>query len=352
MLNCVRYVIDWGDGSPEDKVDHSYRTSPQEFYLKHTYFGETTYTLVVEVADKVNRRIVSDPVYIIVTNCSVPDLLFNFGTLENPRQYTRGQRIIMRGFWTLIADCAQVVKTEFQYHNASFVSTSSGLSVSDELNFEFDIDKRLVAYTIPERAYKAGYYKLTLSLTYKRELYEYLGYFRVLQSPLEVVITNNNFQTFPTKQKDGTFYNLKIYGDKSRDPDDKLMGYSGMNFTWFCRLKTDNDTLVEHEKIMRNDSSVPYKCLNKEWRLSEPYAVDTVNADISARNFLQNVEYVFRLNIEKGLRLGYAEQTVLFAEGDPPTVLLLCKDNCGAKINTQSELSYTLGCDEYSTDLR
>ena len=74
-----------------------------------------------------------------------------------------------------------------------------------------------------------------------------------------------------------------------------------------------------------------------------------VKVDISARNFLQNIEYEFRVKVQKVSRTSVDEQTVLFAEGDPPTILLGCQDNCGAKINTQGEVAYSLDCAKYKT---
>ena len=38
-----------------------------------------------------------------------------------------------------------------------------------------------------------------------------------------------------------------------------------MNFTWYCRLSTADEVKLKNETNNRNDTTVPLKCLNKEW---------------------------------------------------------------------------------------
>ncbi|XP_066910530.1 polycystin family receptor for egg jelly-like isoform X2 [Clytia hemisphaerica] len=337
------YLIEWGDGV-SDNVDQTNKIVPEVFYKKHTYTGETTYYLTVTAIDKLQNEIKSDTVKIIVSTCSVPELFFSYGTPSEPLQYTRGQSIPMVGYWVKLPDCVDTVQREYKYMNATFKSNDG--STNDKIEFSFDLSLRKLSYTVQPRSYEPGSYTVNLIMSFKGELYQYSGYFRIVQSPLQAVISNNDFQTLPTRHKDGSFYNSVIDAKQSRDPDDPRLGYSGLNFTWFCRLKTENDTKVQIEIQKRNDTNVEYKCLNKVWNETQPFGKG-VEAKSNAYHFLQNIEYEFRVIVQKGSRSSQDDQTVFFAEGDPPGIVLLCQDNCGSKINTQGELAYRLDCDRY-----
>ena len=45
-----------------------------------------------------------------------------------------------------------------------------------------------------------------------------------------------------------------------------------MVFTWYCRLHTEDDIKVINETRIRNDTSVPLRCLNKEWNETQVLA--------------------------------------------------------------------------------
>ena len=169
-----------------------------------------------------------------MSNCSVPGLIFNYGRPEDQLRFTRGQSIKFAGFWPNVVKCQETVSQQYRFVNATFVSQEeiNNNALPNLLAFLFDVEKRKLSYTIPARAYAPGRYVLALTMSYKGEYYAYSGYVEIVQSPLKAVISNNNFQTFPTKSKDGTFHNSTLDALKSRDPDNQEDGLTGKRV--FC----------------------------------------------------------------------------------------------------------------------
>ena len=218
------YSINWGDGTPLESVSHDDKLVPVPVYTEHKYVGEATYMLNVNATDKKGRVLSAESVQIKVSNCSVPHLIFNYGTPSDPLRYTRGQDIKFTGFWPYIAECDATVKAEYKYINASFNTNSQQPNV---LPFVFDVTRRKLSYTIPARSYAPGVYALTVMLSYKGDFYLYNGYIEIVESPLKAVISNNNFQTLPTRLKDKRFYNSTLDATQSKDPDNQADGLTG-----------------------------------------------------------------------------------------------------------------------------
>ena len=219
------YTINWGDGTPLESVSHADKLVPVPVYTEHMYTGETTYTLNVNVTDKKNRVLSAKSVQIKVSNCSVPGLIFNYGTPSDRLRYTRGQDIKFTGFWPYIAECDATVKAEYKYVNATF--NTNNQQPPNMLPFLFDVTRRKLSYTIPARSYAPGVYTLTVMLSYKGDFYSYYGHVEIVESPLKAVISNNNFQTLPTKLKDGRFSNSTLDATQSKDPDNRADGLTG-----------------------------------------------------------------------------------------------------------------------------
>ena len=218
------YTIDWGDGSQIKSVSHDAKLVPEPVYEEHTYMGDATYTLNVNATDKKGRVLQAVPVQIKVSNCSVPDLIFNYGTQEDNLRYTRGQDIQFIGFWPYIAECIETVNSQYKYVDATFTKQQQPPNL---LQFLFDVTKRKLSYTVPARAYDPGTYVLTVTMSYKGDFYLYFGFVEIVESPLMAVISNNNFQTFPTKTKDGRFFNSTLDATQSKDPDNRADGLTG-----------------------------------------------------------------------------------------------------------------------------
>ena len=114
------YSINWGDGTPLESVSHYDKLVPVPVYTEHKYVGEATYMLNVNATDRKGRVLSAKSVQVKVSNCSVPNLIFNYGTPSDRLRYTRGQDIKFTGFWPYIAECDATVKAEYKYINASF----------------------------------------------------------------------------------------------------------------------------------------------------------------------------------------------------------------------------------------
>ncbi|XP_029455901.1 polycystic kidney disease and receptor for egg jelly-related protein [Rhinatrema bivittatum] len=134
----------------------------------------------------------------------------------------------------------------------------------------------------------------------------------VQESDLEAVILGGSFRTVGFND----MWNLS--GEFSADPDSPNPS-DGLSYTWYC---TNNMSAYINMTLFVNETCHPDQ-VDLKW-LNFDGPVQTVMPETLQGNRI----YYFRLVVEKGIKMAYADQTVSVIPGSPPTISVMCIENC------------------------
>ena len=283
----------------------------QEYYT-YRYLKEYNITIRVKSKDDENW-VVEEMLHVIVTTCAAPPISFPYGSSEKPFSISRG--------------VDNELTAQYKYHNDECKSIDSNLTMKWKIVYSnnsakyIDVSRRgyTLSYLIKSNTLAGGRYELQLHLSFNSSDYIYYGYIELDNLGLRAEIKNGVYQTIPiykiNDEGNLTYYEAKLSGEDSYDPEAKRNSIENMKFMWKCRVKSDQKDINNAKEDSPDD--VQFQCLTNEYE-----TMDETKSVISlyTKFFLTNIKYEFHLIVTKDDRSGNYTQLVSFVKGDTPNV--------------------------------
>ncbi|KAK3752814.1 hypothetical protein QZH41_016346, partial [Actinostola sp. cb2023] len=200
---------------------------------------------------------------------------------------------------------------------------------------------------IEKRSLWFGLYRVSLTVRMPEPwLQEYSseasGYVEVIPSDLVAKIEGG------TSLRRGMGPDVKIDGSSSYDPDVGPKNLTGMTFLWLCRKASAS---FPKQYINLKSSFSVSDLLSAKVDTSgacyanQPYIVQNNAPKILLTTSKLAIEkYVVQLVIRKGDRVSTTEQTIEIVKGEPPSIDIICAENCREKVNPSERLSLSAEC--------
>ena len=304
-----------GENSGTEKIiDDSKSFNPDGLQQYYTYRYLKEYNITIRVKSKDDANwVVEEILHVMVTTCAAPPINFPYGSSEKPFSVSRG--------------VDNEFTAEYKYHNDECKSIDSNLTMKWKFVYpnnsakDIGASKRgyILSYLIKSNTLAAGRYELQLHLSFNSSDYIYYGYIELDNLGLLAEIKNGVYQTIPIYKIDDegnlSYYEAKLSGEDSYDPEAKRDGIEKMKFIWKCRVKSDQKDINNAKKDSPDD--VQFQCLTNEYET----IVETKSViSLHTKQFLTNIKYEFHLIITKDGRSGNYTQLVSFVKGDTPNV--------------------------------
>ncbi|XP_065641477.1 uncharacterized protein LOC105847007 isoform X3 [Hydra vulgaris] len=343
------YLIDWGDGKFSFKMQ-ILNLKPVSFQVQHMYQSINNYTIIVTCRNSL-QTLTPTIIQVQVTNCSMPEVYFYYGTIYNPMIIIRNVGRNLTAFVDSVSSFCKKETFTFEWKLASSVSKSK---VNQQKGM---LSQQNVAYSIAKNSLDYGVYILSLQCVYGNASAVYTSYLNVTYSPLYVEIDNGLFVSVAYKKKVGneSFYqNFKVSAMSSYDPDDPTVGTQNITFRWRCKIAMNfSDAKVAMENFtLLNLTFSSDTCFNESW-VDIPSTFSEIV--FSTHQFLEEISYHIEVcGVKYAGKDVYSNdyyktscyvQEVLIS-GSFPTVTLRCISNCDTKLNFKERTIYSFDCED------
>ncbi|XP_065653648.1 uncharacterized protein LOC136080649 isoform X2 [Hydra vulgaris] len=343
------YLIDWGDGNSSVN-NQTLNLRPVSFQIQHMYNNINNYTISVSCRNYLQTL---TPIFIQihVTNCSVPEIYFYYGTIYNPMNIIKN---VGKDLTAFVESVSSFCKNETFTFEWKLASSDSKSKVTQQKGI---LSHQKVTYSLAKNSLDYGVYILSLQCNYGDASAVYTSYLNVTYSPLYVEIDNGLFVSVAYKKKVGneSFYqNFKVSAMSSYDPDDATVGTQNITFRWRCKIASNfSDAKVAMENFtLLNLTFSSDACFNESW-------VDILSTFseivFSTQQFLKEISYHIEVcGTKYAGRDVYSNecyktscfvQEVLVSESFP-TVTLKCISNCNTKLNFKERMIYSFDCED------
>ncbi|XP_065681237.1 uncharacterized protein LOC105847748 isoform X2 [Hydra vulgaris] len=341
------YTIDWGDGTYEIK-NQTINQNPVSFQLRHKYNVESNFT--VNVTSKNLLQSLSYSIYIIVRNCSVPEISFYYGTLVSPMN-------IIRSVGANITAVVDNINKICPLETYSFKWNLGGTVSNPTVTFGF-LSPQKVTYTIAKNSLDIGLHKLLLEYNYGDVSNVYAAYLNVTFSPLYMEIDNGFFASIKYKRNNRygiSYQNFTISAKSSFDPDDPIAGIINITFNWKCKVASNfsvaQEVMESYKALNLNFSS--NTCFNQNWISISSF---TSEVTFNTQQFLEGISYHFKVcgtkYAGKDISSLHVNKTGCFTQelhiiaSGLPTVSIRCISNCDSKLNFKEQVIYSYVCED------
>ena len=315
----IIYTISWGDGH-NDKVDLSNQIIPQPRALSHLYSEIGNFTLIVKVSN--NNFELRKNFTVMAMDCTIPPIFMPGGiSRDDAIDISSMSKYEIRASYRFKNQtCSDTIMpyligewNVFNDSNGDFIEGQS--ATMSNLMFEFN----------EKLNYDPGVYSIVLTLAWMQEgnnlTLSYTSYVKVFTRSLDAIISEGNTREIAFKMElaDGTttYYDFEIEGNASYDPDEREKGYELLNFKWYCRI-ISNVKLVNESRAARMKANSTFEEVCKDFNNYLIIEDGKAILELNTADFLENVTYSIKLEVQKNGKIGTAYQELTFVPGSPP----------------------------------
>ncbi|XP_065641542.1 uncharacterized protein LOC105846743 isoform X2 [Hydra vulgaris] len=343
------YSIDWGDGYSTAN-NQTLNSRPVSFQVQHMYKNINNYTISVACRNYLQTL---SPIFIQVqvTNCSMPEIHFYYGTVYNPMNIIKN---VGRDLTAFVESVSSFCKNETFTFEWKLASSDFKSKVTQQKGI---LSQQKVTYSIAKNSLDYGVYILSLQCNYGDASAVYTAYLNVIFSPLYIEIDKGLFVSVAYKKKVGneSFYqNFQVSAMSSYDPDDPTIGTQNITFRWRCKIASNfSDAKVAMENFtLLNFTFLSDTCFNKSWADISSTFSEIV---FSTQQFLEDVSYHIEVcgtkYAGKDVFSNDCYKTSCFIQevlisGSFPTVAIKCISNCDTKLNFKERMVYSFNCED------